>query len=390
MKKCSFRLFPPAMGVMPYLWLIYWLMPVYYLFKLSHTSWEALFGLSLILIFQVAYRQSYWEQGARLLLWVTIEIAIIMTLAIHWDPNFLYVGFFTTAAIGNLRSKKMMLGAVAFLLVAFISTPFFSSNDYDVIGQLGAELALFVTLAIVPFGMRAARRYREMNLQIKDANMQIERLTKQEERQRIARDLHDTLGHTLSMISLKGQLAGKYVTRDPERAVQELKEIEEAARKALTQMRNLVSDMHMVNLQEELLGARQIAEAADIKLEVHGDIEAVQRQHSSLTCTILAMCLRECMTNVVKHSGASRCVITFTDTGTATQLEVADNGKWAHDQERKTEAIRQGHGLFGMRQRLELVEGILDMDPNAATGTIVTVTVPRIVSGNIALSGGGA
>ena len=174
--------------------------------------------------------------------------------------------------------------------------------DRDAIIQLVP--AVLVMLAL-PFAIRAGHKSRELRQKLYVANEEIARLSKNEERERISRDLHDTLGHTLSLITLKSELAEKLITRNPDRAIQEVKDIQATSRSALKQVRELVSGMNAVTIHDEMVHAKQILTAAGIALETKNELDG--RLLSPLIDNILGMCLRESVTNVVKHSHARTC-----------------------------------------------------------------------------------
>ena len=145
-----------------------------------------------------------------------------------------------------------------------------------------------------------------MEEQLAFANRRISDLIVQEERQRIARDFHDTLGQKLSLIGLKSDLARKIIEKDPEQARSELKDIQQTARTALNEVRKMVSNMRGIRLKEEINHVKQLLEAAEIELIVEGESFS---KVSLFVENILSMCLKETVTNIVKHSQATTCQI---------------------------------------------------------------------------------
>lgn len=134
-------------------------------------------------------------------------------------------------------------------------------------------LAPFIIIMLIsPFGVRSMNRNQKLEKELDQANEVIKELVKREERMRIARDLHDTLGHTLSLITLKSQLVEKLVTKNTERAQEEAREIQRTSRAALRQVRELVSEMRAISVAEELAEAGEMLRTAEIALEVEGDI----------------------------------------------------------------------------------------------------------------------
>lgn len=164
------------------------------------------------------------------------------------------------------------------------------------------------------------------------------------ERDRVARDVHDVLGHSLTVIALKSELAGKLVSRDPGRAQAEIAAVTDLARGAIEELRATVGGLRVQDLASELEGARQACEAAGIKLQIRGEAAAVAPQFQA----VFAWVTREAITNVIRHSGASRAEITLG----ARHLEVRDNG-------RGIPAGSVGNGLRGLQERVSDLGGIL-------------------------------
>src|SRR5699024_4390099 len=154
----------------------------------------------------------------------------------------------------------------------------------------------------LPVNMYYRNKREALESQLKDANKKISQLVVLEERQRIARDLHDTLGQKLSLIGLKSDLAGRLIQTKPKKAEKELEDIHQTARTALKEVREMVSDMKDAKLQDEMVRVRQILQAAQIDFQVKGD--PVLQDTPLLVENVLTMCLKEAVTNLVKHSQA--------------------------------------------------------------------------------------
>ncbi len=181
------------------------------------------------------------------------------------------------------------------------------------------------------------------------------------ERERIARDLHDVLGHTLSLIILKSELASKLADRDPQRARQEIRDVERISREALSEVRQAVRG-YRAGLQHELDGAAEMLRAASIVLTTQLDpIPLAPAQEA-----ILALALREAVTNVVRHADAKRCTIGLGRTGDEIRLFVSDDGRGGTRED--------GAGVTGMRERIAALGGSVIRD--GSRGTTLTVTLP--------------
>lgn len=228
----------------------------------------------------------------------------------------------------------------------------------------------FVAIMLVsPFGLRSMNKSMELEKQLDEANEQIRVLIKREERVRIARDLHDTLGHTLSLITLQSQLVQRLSEKDPIRAKAEAKEIEITSRSALRQVRELVSSMRAITIKEELADMQRIINAAGMQFIVKGEEDVADIP--LLQQNILGMCLKEAGTNIVKHSKAKHCTVYIERGRGKITITVQDDGVGIDQQN------MNGNGLSGMKERLSLIDGKLTIQSNA--GTTVKMQVPIVM-----------
>lgn len=202
-----------------------------------------------------------------------------------------------------------------------------------------------------------------MNRQLRKANEEIENLAKVAERERIARDLHDVLGHTLSVITLKSELAGKLIERDPERARKEIGEVEHISRQALSDVRDAIRGYRSKGLVAELAQAKTTLETAGLAVQCDAattvKLPAVQE-------SVLSMAVREAVTNVVRHAQASNCRMRLEQENGSCRLEIQDDGCGSSNGE--------GNGLRGMRERVEMLGGTLLR--SCESGTTLTITLP--------------
>jgi two-component system sensor histidine kinase DesK len=197
------------------------------------------------------------------------------------------------------------------------------------------------------------------------AQEEIERLATVAERERIARDLHDVLGHTLSVIILKSELAGKLMERDPARAGKEICDVEQISRKALSDVRDAIRGYRSHGLAAELAQAKSTLETAGLAVQCHAastlKIPAVQE-------SVLSLAVREAVTNVVRHAHARSCQMRLEQRNGSCRLEIHDDGRGGFQTE--------GNGLRGMRERVEMLGGTLHRE--TAAGTKITITLPLI------------
>jgi two-component system, NarL family, sensor histidine kinase DesK len=228
---------------------------------------------------------------------------------------------------------------------------------------LVAWLSMAFLTAGVGIGNLIGAVQKRANARLSLAHEQIEHLAKIAERERIARDLHDVLGHTLSVVVLKSELAGKLAANDIERARREIGEVEQIARKALAEVREAIRGYRTDGFAAEIARARQALDAAAVSLDYHADGVRLDPTHES----VLSLVLREAVTNILRHAGASRCRLELVADEGRTVLRVEDNGRGAIG--------REGNGLRGMRERLEALGGRLEID--SRQGTRLTAEIPH-------------
>jgi len=296
-----------------------------------------------------------------------MQSIILIILSIWFNPYNMFMGFFTANFIGWFLDKKLFkIALISFALVLSIPIVFIILQ-----GQLSNFYFFFPFLIVMlttPFGIRSMNKKMELEKKLDQANQQIKELIKREERVRIARDLHDTLGHTLSLITLQSQLVQRLTEKNPSRAKEEAKEIELSSRSALRQVRELVSDMRSITISEELVDMDQILKTAGIKLQMEENIDF--SHIPLLQQNIIGMCLREAGTNIVKHSQAKNSTVMFAEEEGSISISVIDDGTGLLDQH------ENGNGLKGMKERLALINGTLKIRSNK--GTALKITIPIV------------
>ncbi|MED2942384.1 sensor histidine kinase [Bacillus swezeyi] len=369
MKK-NFSMFPKRYGFFPYIFLIYLLLPISYLTNQT-SGIKQLIGFGLVLLFLVTYRQLFFISPQKKLFtyWLAIQLSIILIYTVFYDINLVFLGFFSANFIGYYREKKTFRRGLASLVVVLVA-PFIYHllKDPSLLNRLFYFLPFLVIMLISPYGIRSMNRRMELEQELDEANQQIKELVKREERVRIARDLHDTLGHTLSLLTLKSQLVQRTIASDPERARKEAREIETTSRAALKQVRELVSDMKTATIAEELIHIQQILRAADITFEYMGGSNF--SNIPPVTQNIVSMCIREAATNIVKHSRATHCTISISQTDEKISIAIKDDGMGMNQQ------TPFGNGLRGMKERLALIDGALDVSTH--NGTVLSIAVPIV------------
>jgi two-component system, NarL family, sensor histidine kinase DesK len=210
-----------------------------------------------------------------------------------------------------------------------------------------------------------------MNRKLRKANEEIEHLAKVAERERIARDLHDVLGHTLSVITLKSELAGKLIDRDPQRAGQEIREVEQISRQALSDVRDTIRGYRSKGLVAELAQAKSTLETAGVVVQCDA---STMVKLPALHEGVLSLAVREAVTNAVRHAQARTCHLRLEQQNGSFRLEIVDDGRGGFQSE--------GNGLRGMRERVEMLGGTLDHDTHAGTRLTITLPLKEIVQKN--------
>ncbi len=354
-------------GISPYIWTLLTILPFYFIFHAS-AAVDVIAGIILTILFFLFYRIAYLSKGWTIYLWPSLLIGI-STIAIY-AYSYVYFSFFLSYFIGNIK-KRIPFFILYFIHLAITTFAIYFKiiiGDSLLIKQLPFVLIIWFGVILLPLTIQNRKEKDQLQEKLEDANKRISDLVKLEERQRIARDLHDTLGQKLSLIGLKSDLARKLVYKDPEQARLELKDIQHASRTALNEVRKMVSEMRGIKLKDELHLVKKIVEAAEISLTY--DI-ASNLRISSIAENIISMCLKEAVTNVVRHSNSTTCNISINQNKKETIMEIKDNGTTPF----KEEDAHKGNGLAGMRERLDFINGTLEITANA--GTIVKIVVPR-------------
>jgi len=269
--------------------------------------------------------------------------------------GYLIFGFFSLCFTVPTRIAWRLIGVSIALFVAELAL---FGHDLTTLLSVGLPGVLLGISAVYTAYTAEQQRH------LRRSNVEIMRLATLAERERIGRDLHDLLGHTLSVIALKSELARKLIDRDLDAARTEIGEVERVARDALSQVRNAVSGIRSTALAAELSAATALLEAQGLK--VNCEMENVKLPHDRETA--LALSLREATTNIRRHSGASGVTIRVRLESTGVVVEVTDDGRGGR--------IVPGNGLNGMRERLGSVGGTLLLESNKDGGTLLRATVP--------------
>jgi two-component system, NarL family, sensor histidine kinase DesK len=269
--------------------------------------------------------------------------------------GYLIFSFFTAAFSLSMRGAFVWIGAT---IAGYLLEVALLGNN--------TQTLLSVALPAVLLGISAVyTAYTTMQqARLRRSTEEITRLATLAERERIGRDLHDLLGHTLSVVALKSELARKLIDRDLDAARTEIGEVERVARDALSQVRNAVSGIRSTAIAAELQAAISLLEAQGVKVKC--ETERVKLPHDRETA--LALSLREATTNIHRHADASGVTIKLREDSGKVVMEVVDNGRGGR--------IIPGNGLNGMRERLGNVGGTLSLEAVQDGGTRLFVSIP--------------
>ena len=366
----KYMTFQKSNGISPYVWTIFCILPFYFIFQSSSTIKIAV-GILLTVLFFIFYRIAFLSKGWPVYVWTFILIGISITSTSLY--SYVYFAFFLAYFIGNIENRLTFLILYFVHLISTSISINFSivKQDELFLSQLPFVIIIWISVILLPFSIYNRKEKGQLEEKLEDANKRISELVKLEERQRIARDLHDTLGQKLSLIGLKSDLARRLIKKNPDQAQDEMKDVQQTARTALNEVRKMVSSMRGIRLKDEIVLVNQILEAAQINFS--GIEEFKLTNVSLLTENILSMCLKEAVTNVVKHSGATSCFISIEQSWKEITVTIQDDGVF------KCEDVDlgKGNGLVGIKERLEFVNG--NMELLTGEGTTLIIRVPNDV-----------
>ncbi|KFN49225.1 sensor histidine kinase [Arenimonas composti] len=329
----------------------------------------------------------FWPQHPARALWTSllaVALFVPMFVAFHRDPVRWRGLIAVVAALGfaliplNPGGNTFVIYAVAMagvvlrprtavaLAIALLAAT--AAEFVFVMPNLGLALGYIVMISVIAslvlVGVLVERDRTRRNAELKLSQEEVARLAALAERERIGRDLHDLLGHTLSVVALKCELAGRLVGPDPDAARRQIGEVETVARQALAQVREAVVGIRAAGLQAELAAARLALLSAEIRL----DQQLAPVELPAAVESTLAMALREAVTNVIRHAGARRVEVELRADAGGMRLAIADDGRGG--------VGRAGNGLAGMGERLAALGGALEIDSPPGGGTRLLLRLP--------------
>ena len=329
------------------IWLVFLTYPVIETFEATESVPVTVLGLALIATFGVVYMLGFgWLSGRPWLVFgllIALALAIATIIGVEAIGLTPYLGVFSALMLPSPWWPRTTIAVALLPLLSLVA---------------GDGFPAFFFLMVWPIiiGMVLLRLFTEGEQRADESRAALALVA---ERERVARDVHDVLGHSLTALSIKAELAGRLIDVDPERARAELASIQETARQALAEVRATVGGLRAGNLEAELDAAPRVLADAGIQTVVHGDVADTDPRHRAL----LAWVLREAVTNVVRHAAASSVVVDLGPRG----ISVTDDGTGI--------SRPAGNGLRGMEERVTDAGGTLSV-LDAGPGTRVQVVLP--------------
>ncbi|NJC10779.1 two-component system sensor histidine kinase DesK [Micromonospora profundi] len=319
------------------------------------------FGVGYVLLFQWARRLRQallpipvGRARAGLVLLFAVGVASIPGTGGNWLATLVYVA---ATAVFLLPRWEALATVVLCALAPVVASRLVSGWE--------SVDTIFFAVLLASFAMFGVSQLAQRNSELQAAQQEIRRLAVAEERARAARDLHDILGHSLTVVAIKAELAGRLIEVDRERAATEIAEVEELARAALADVRQTVGAYREVTLAGELAGARSALTAAGIAADLPTEVPELPGEWDQL----FGWTVREGVTNVVRHSGARCCTVRVY----ADRAEVSDDGRGPST----PDADADGNGLVGLRERAGRLGAAVTVGRRRdGTGFLLRVHVP--------------
>ncbi|MGE3274882.1 MAG: sensor histidine kinase [Vicinamibacterales bacterium] len=356
-------------GWTPYLWLFYLSFYVASPFLFGGPAWAWLAQGAGLAAFLALYFRGYWVDGSARLPIIT-GIASLGVLLTWLNAGALSFFIYAAAFVGGARTGRRAAFWIAGISAAGVATSIavegLRPTGLGLVPMIAPMATVTPLIGFVNLHYASIRR-RDAALRL--AEDEVARLAAATERHRIAGDLHDLLGHTLSVIVLKAELASKLVARDTPRAAAEIAEVERISREALAEVRRVVHGFTSARLGDELTRARAVLASAGVAVTVATPPAGglLPPGTPAVVEHALALVCREAVTNVLRHAHATTCHISVSTDADHIALEVEDDGVGGE--------LVEGHGLQGMRARLMEIGGSLERD--GRRGMRLRASAPR-------------
>ena len=361
-------------------WILFIVVPVVDAIANTGSAQEHVLAISGAVVFSAAYVVLVitWidEKNYRRSLGLAgVMLALACALTIADRPTWGYLFTYCAACIGLVVGSDLGLPAVILCAAAaFGSVLLGGGGGGSGVGFAASAVGIGLLLVLM-------RDLRMRNMELSEARAELALTAVTAERERFARDLHDLLGHSLSVIAIKAELAGRLLALDPERAASEVADVESVARESLREVRQAVSGYRQPTLEKELEGARVALTAAGIAAEFERAPVTLDPEVEA----VLAWAVREGATNVIRHSGARHCQVRVQAGLGDARVEVVDDGEGPACQRDGAGdgGAFIGHGIIGLTERAERLRGHIEAGgvPDG-TGFRLAVSIP--VGGGVA------
>jgi two-component system, NarL family, sensor histidine kinase DesK len=348
-------------------WLFFQVFPVVDLFSTPRPAAVRVVALVALAVFTVAYSivfsRFFNRRGGpavpQLVVVAVLGVALAVWLGPSWAGLMIYLSAAAAITLPPRWVWPVVAGATA-VCAAVVAAH----------GLLGDLFILPLFCPLTAFALRGTRHLVSVNAELTEARDELARNAVAEERLRFARDLHDLLGHSLSLIALKSELAGRLAERDPARARAEMADVEAAARRALAEVRDAVSGYRQVSCGQALAEARSALSAAGIALRAPSPVPPLP----GAVDAVLGWVVREATTNVLRHSAARAVTVELAVTEDGATLTVTDDGRGP--------AGGTGAGLAGVAERVAALGGTVESGAAPGHGFRLRAVVPlRVPSG---------
>lgn len=343
-----------------FVWLVYLVIYVLPWFVRKPSSIEVVAFLLATTAFLAIYVDAY-RRDARTTLPHVAAMAGIGFLLSPFGGAWSVFNVFASSLAARSSDRRRAVWVLAFLQASLIAFGLAVGAAWEV----WASGVFFGVMS--GFGVLMQADLEARNRRLVEAQEEVRRLAASAERERIARDLHDLLGHTLTLVAVKADLAARLCDRDLPAARREMEEVAAAARDALSEVRTAVTGMKGASLALEIERARAMLGAAKVEAHIRADAPSQDPNREA----VLAMALREAVTNVIRHAQATCCTIGLDADRDGLRLSVRDDGRGG--------PIQEGSGLSGMRARLLAAGGRLDVE-SGAQGVRITAWLPELAA----------
>jgi two-component system, NarL family, sensor histidine kinase DesK len=346
------------LGWETYVWLVYSLPFLFTAIAAPYTPFQKGVMLVSFVLFLPLYFGGYFLRTASIL-WIVAGLDAIAIVNSQWNPSAASFFIYGSACIANGFSTRAAVKVLIAQLVIGAAASFLLGMEWWFYMASIAISALIGALTIQAKAKEAG------DAKLRLAQEEVERLAKLAERERIARDVHDLLGHTLSVVVLKSELAQKLMSRDPAKALQEMAEVERISRQGLSEVREAITGYRSSGLAAEIEHVRETLTAAGIDTSIEArPVTLLPAQESALT-----LALREAATNVIRHAAATKCHIRFYAQDGSALMEVQDDGRGSD--------APFGNGLTGMSERIQALGGVLMKETERGTRLLIRLPLAK-------------